>query len=230
MTSPSPILSFDRAAKTRGTHRTPALRGVSLSIASGEVALLVGPSGSGKTTLLALAAGLLLADTGSISVAGSDLARLDAARRRRLRAGRIGMVFQRAHLLPALSVRENVELAGLVADLSRAEAGARADELLEALGIDRLARRRAGELSGGQEQRVAVARALVHRPALLLADEPTASLDTTSGREVARLLCALARQRGAAVIVATHDQRLESIASRRLQLVDGRIDDDVSCP
>jgi putative ABC transport system ATP-binding protein len=209
--------------KTRGfgAHAVSALRGVSLSVAPGEVLLLEGPSGSGKTTLLAVAAGLLTPEEGRVCVAGRSLADLDAGERRRLRARSIGLVFQHAHLLPGLTAVENVTLQAMLAEATPEEAARRARELLEQLDLAAVAGRRPDSLSGGEEQRLAVARALVHRPALVLADEPTASLDTTAGQQVTELL-RLGAAEGAAVVVATHDARLAACASRRVRLLDGR--------
>lgn len=217
------ILELTRVSKVRGTGRrsVEALDGVSLRLAAEEFVLLQGPSGSGKTTLLAVAAGLLTADSGQVLLEGRLLDARGGGRR--IRAARIGLVFQASNLLPGLTARENVLLQAALAGLGREEAGRQADELLEALGVSALATRRPGELSGGEEQRVAVARALVHRPALVLADEPTASLDSASGRAVAELLSLLARARGAVVLVATHDPRLDAYATRRVRILDGRI-------
>jgi len=211
--------------KTRGagSHAVVALRDVSLRVDPGEVVLLEGPSGSGKTTLLAVAAGLLTPERGQVCVAGQWLARLDAAERRRLRARCIGLVFQHAHLLPGLTAVENVALQAMLADLPVDEAMRRARELLERLDLTAVAERRPDSLSGGEEQRLAVARALIHRPAVVLADEPTASLDTAAGQQVAELLLRLGAAEGTAVLLATHDTRLAACATRRVHLLDGRI-------
>lgn len=216
---------MDGVSKTRGrgAHATQALRDASLAVAPGEVVLLEGASGSGKTTLLAVAAGLLTPDTGSVVLAGESLADLLPADRRRYRARVLGFVFQRANLLDELTAWENVELMALVAGRPVVEARRETNTVFEQLEIGHLAPRRPAELSGGEEQRVGVARALVHGPALVLADEPTGNLDSTAGRVVAEALAACARLRGAAVLVATHDARLAPVATRRIPIVDGRV-------
>ena len=218
-------LELREVSKTRGqgAHATRALESVSLEAAAGEIVLLEGPSGSGKTTLLAVAAGLLTADQGEVEVAGAALGRMSAAALRRWRAGNVGFVFQRPRLLEGLSVLENVVLAATLAGMARTAARRDAARLLEELGVGALTARRPSALSGGEEQRVSVARSLVHRPALVLADEPTASLDWASGQAVASHLQRLARERGSALVIATHDVRLEPYADRRVRLVDGCI-------
>jgi putative ABC transport system ATP-binding protein len=220
------VLELIGVCMTRGAGRRAVrvLVDVSLAADPGEFVLVQGPSGSGKTTLLAVAAGLLTPDSGEVLLSGRSLPRVGATQRRRLRARQVGFVFQRSNLLGALSARDNVLTAAALAGMERPEAEREADRLLELLGVAALALRRPAELSGGEEQRVAVARALVHRPAIVFADEPTASLDGASGRTVAESLRGLARQQGTAVIVATHDARLEEFATRRIHLVDGRIE------
>ncbi len=205
----------------RGRAAVQALRGVSLAVAAGELCLLEGPSGSGKTTLIAVAAGLLGADAGEVWLAGRPLHASSPAERRRLRRASVGFVFQRAQLLEQLSVLENILVQADAAGLSRRTAAREAARLLHALGLAELAGRRPAELSGGEEQRAAVARALVHAPQVVFADEPTASLDSANGRAVAALLRELARERGVAVLVATHDARFRELASRSVRLVDG---------
>lgn len=219
-------LELRRLSKRVGTgaHSVCAVRDVSLALSAGEVALLEGPSGAGKTTLLTLAAGLLAPDSGEVWLDGANLGSLALAALRRLRARAVGFVFQRANLLSALTVSENVLVAAALAGLPRQEARARTDRLLERLGLGRLASRLPGRLSCGEEQRVAVARALVHRPAVVLADEPTGSLDAAAGRAVAEALAELAREAGVAVLLATHDLRLREVASRRLHMLDGRVE------
>jgi putative ABC transport system ATP-binding protein len=216
------LVEIDKIRGT-GAHAVTALRDVTLRVDPGEVVLLEGPSGSGKTTLLAVAAGLLTPERGQVCVAGRWLARLDAAERRRLRASSIGLVFQHAHLLPGLNAVENVALQAMLAGVAADEAMRRAHGLLERLALSAIAVRRPESLSGGEEQRLAVARALVHRPAVVLADEPTASLDSAGGQQVTELLLRLGAAEGAAVLLATHDPRLAASATRRVRLLDGRI-------
>jgi len=222
------VLELKNVSKVRGAgrHAVKALDGVSLRLEAKEFVLLQGPSGSGKTTLLAVAAGLLTADSGEVVVEGCPLRAENRTGLRWMRASRFGFVFQRSNLLSNLSARENVLMQAALAGVSQAEGERQADELLEALRLGPLAARRPAELSGGEEQRVAVARALVHRPAVVLADEPTANLDSASGQAVAEQLLWLARARGAAVLAATHDLRLEAYATRRLRIIDGRIHED----
>ncbi len=218
-------LELAGVSKTRGSgrHAVRALTDVSMTVAAREFVLLEGPSGSGKTTVLAIAGGLLSADQGQVVLAGRSLAGASGAALRRCRAEHVGFVFQLPNLLPWLSASQNVVLAGLLARVPPAESERRSDELLSALGIAALAARHPGELSGGEEQRVAVARALVHRPAVILADEPTANLDWAAGQVVAERLRSLAREQGSAVVVATHDARLERYADRIVRLADGRV-------
>ncbi len=206
-----------------GRHAVQALHTVTLVIEAGEFVLLEGPSGSGKTTLLSVAAGLLTPDEGDVTLAGQSLAELSAAERRAHRARNVGFVFQRSNLLDGLSVRENVLVAAEIAGIPRQLGEVTATDLLAALGVDHLAERRPDALSGGEEHRVAVARALVHRPAVVFADEPTGNLDGVSGQAVAKALAELARSDRVAVIVATHDARLRRFADRRLSIVDGTV-------
>ena len=218
-------IRFDGVWTTRGTARraVQVLRDVSFSMCAGELALLIGPSGSGKTTLLGLAAGLLTPQRGRIEIRGVRIDCASQTERRALRAASIGMVFQRPNLLSGLTARENVRLMATIAGMVPSDGDRETDLLLERLGVATLRDRFPHELSGGEEQRVGIARALVHRPAVLLADEPTGSLDGTSGAAVAEMLCGLAAERQAAVLVATHDLRLERYASRCLLLVDGTL-------
>jgi putative ABC transport system ATP-binding protein len=221
----SSALRLDRVSKRRGAGaRTVfALRDVSLVIEPGEVVLLEGPSGSGKTTLLTVAAGLLAADEGEVELAGTPLRGLSNAARRAHRARAVGFVFQRANLLEGLNVRENVVLAAALAGMPRDAALQQAEGLLRTLGIAELGERMPNQVSGGEEHRAAVARALVHRPAVVFADEPTGNLDSVAGRAVAESLVSLARSHAVAVLVATHDARLHAFATRRLYIADGRL-------
>ena len=219
-------LLLEGVSKTRGIgrHAVQALRDISLTVSPGELVLLEGPSGAGKTTLLAVAAGLLSADAGRVILGGLAIDGQQPAARRKHRLRTVGFVFQRANLLGELTVRENVLLMASLADLPRDAAQREVDTLLKELGLAELANRRSTDLSGGEEQRVALARALVHRPPVVLADEPTGNLDGASGRVVAEGLATCARARGAAVLVATHDSRLAPFATRHLRIVDGRLD------
>ena len=217
-------LELRGVGKTRGSGRQAvrALSDVNLRLEPGELVLLEGPSGSGKTTLLSVAAGLLTPDEGTVTLAGHELGPLSPAARRTVRARHVGFVFQRANLLEGLCVRDNVALAGALAGMPRDRAEAEADRLLAALGIAELFDRSPSHLSGGEEHRVAVARALVHTPAVVLADEPTGNLDSASGRSVAEALRSLAAH--SAVLVASHDTRLHPFATRRLWIEDGRLE------
>ena len=219
-------LSLEGVAKRRGSGRrsVQVLHDVTLQLSPGEFVLVEGPSGSGKTTLLGVAGGVLTADAGRVLVADQSLSALPRSQQRRIRACHVGLVFQRANLLSGLTARDNIVLMGTIAGMTEHDAGREADRLLASLDMSELAGRRPNELSGGEEQRVAVARALVHHPAVVLADEPTGSLDAAAGHAVAESLAALARERQSAVLVGTHDARLAQFATRRLQIVDGRIE------
>lgn len=217
-------LKLTGVTKSRGTgrHRVRAITDVDLEVDCGELVLVQGPSGSGKTTLLAVAGGLLSADQGNVRLAGVNIGKQTPAEARRVRARLVGFVFQRANLLPQITVAENVIVQADLAGLDRRDARKEAWALLSDLGIAHLAKRRPAELSGGEEQRAAVARALVHGPAVVLADEPTASLDSASGRAVAEQLQRLAAERDTAVVAATHDPRLARYGSRIVFLEDGQ--------
>jgi len=197
-----------------------AVGGVDLDVHPGEVVLLMGPSGSGKTTLLLMLGAMLRPTAGVIQVGGLDIARAPERRLPGLRARRFGFVFQDFNLLSALTVAENVELACNLAGTGHA-AHQRARALLERVGLGHRLGFRPEQLSGGEKQRVAIARALANNPPVILADEPTANLDSAIGRQVARLLRQLATQDHRAVVIVSHDTRLEEIADRVLWLEDG---------
>jgi len=222
------MLEFDDVVKSYGSGATEvrALRGVTLSVAPGEFVAVMGPSGCGKSTLLHLAGALETPSAGAISVAGSKLADLDTAGRSELRRRDVGFVFQRLNLIPALTAVENVmlplELAGEPARTARG----RAIEALEAMGLHEQLDRYPDDFSGGQQQRIAIARAVVGERKLLLADEPTGSLDTASGDEVIELIAALPERNGTAVVLVTHEPRFASWADRAIFLRDGRIVDE----
>ncbi|MDQ1559464.1 MAG: lipoprotein-releasing system ATP-binding protein [Pyrinomonadaceae bacterium] len=199
------------------------LRGVSFALGAGEMLAVMGASGAGKSTLLHLLGGLDVADGGRARLGEIELTSAGGAELARVRNEQVGFVFQFHHLLPDLSALENVALPLLVARRKPREARAAASAMLEAVGLSARASHRPGELSGGEQQRAAVARALVHAPRLVLADEPTGNLDARAGAEVAALLSTLARTRGAAVIVATHNEQLAAACDRTLVLRDGRV-------
>jgi len=206
----------------------PALDGVTLAIAHGEAVAVLGPSGSGKSTLLNLVAGLDRPTAGSVTVAGRRIDKLGEARSARFRRAHIGLVFQFFHLLDELTVLENAALPARLAGVPRRTALSRAETLLDRLGLAGHRRAYPSRLSGGERQRVAVARALVNRPALLLADEPTGALDTAAGQDVKELLLELHREEGQTIIVVTHDPILaQGLATRVVRLVDGRVAEDV---
>lgn len=208
----------------QGGVRIDVLRGIDLAIQPGEIVALLGPSGSGKSTLLQ-AVGLLEGGFGgSLRIAGVEAAALSADDRTDLRRDRIGFVYQFHHLLPDFTAQENVVLPQLVAGASEADATVRAVELLTALGLGARLDHRPSQLSGGEQQRVAVARALANRPALVLADEPTGNLDEATADRVFEEFLELVRGQNSAALVATHNERLAARMDRVLRLHDGRVD------
>jgi putative ABC transport system ATP-binding protein len=221
--SRDPVLGVTGLTKTfgQGELAVTAVGGVDLDVHPGEVVLIMGPSGSGKTTLLLMLGAMLRPTAGVIRVAGLDLARAPERRLPALRAHRFGFVFQDFNLLSALTVAENVELACNLAGVTGHTARQRARALLERVGLSQRLGFRPEQLSGGEKQRVAIARALANDPPLILADEPTANLDSAIGRQVARLLRQLATEDRRAVVIVSHDRRLEEIADRVLWLEDG---------
>ena len=204
-----------------GDLAVDAVRGVSLTADAGEVVLIMGPSGSGKTTLLLMLGALLRPPAGSIIVNGTDLAAAPERHLPKLRATHLGFVFQDFNLLGALDAQENVELACNLAGVTGRAATERAGALLERVGLTNRLAFRPDQLSGGEKQRVSIARALANDPAVLLADEPTANLDSGHGHNIGRLLRRLATEDGRCVIVVSHDERLRDIADRVLWLEDG---------
>lgn len=222
----SPTIEISDVTK-RYDGGPPALAGVSLSVDAGEAVAILGRSGSGKSTLLNLVAGLDKPTSGTVTVEGVRVDGLSESASARYRRARIGMVFQFFNLLDDLNVIDNVLLPAQLAGLGAGEAARRAAQLLSYLGIERHAAAYPGRLSGGERQRVAVARALINRPALLLADEPTGALDTASSSEVRELLADLNRD-GQTILLVTHDLALaEACATRTVELVDGRVARDI---
>jgi lipoprotein-releasing system ATP-binding protein len=208
---------------TQGGETIEVLRGVDLAVQPGEIVALLGPSGSGKSTLLQ-AVGLLEGGfQGSIMIAGTEAAKLDAHGRTLVRRDQLGFVYQFHHLLPDFNATENVVLPQLVHGASREAADARAVDLLTQLGLGHRLTHRPSQLSGGEQQRVAVARALANRPALILADEPTGNLDETTADIVFAEFLRLVREEGSAALVATHNERLAARMDRVLRLHEGRL-------
>jgi putative ABC transport system ATP-binding protein len=209
-----------------GAVETKALNDVSLSIAEGEFTALVGPSGSGKTTLLQLIGCLDKPDRGTVNIKGQDVTRLTANQRADLRRERIGFIFQFFALVPVLTAYENVELPLLLSGVKPKERRERVMELLEAVGVSHRANHRPDQMSGGEQQRVAIARALAPRPVLVLADEPTANLDTANGQQAMEIMRRLNEETGTAFVYATHDPRVVAFAQRVVKMRDGSIVDN----
>jgi putative ABC transport system ATP-binding protein len=229
---PEPSSNLEPAIRCRGLAKTfgsgdtrvQALRGIDLEIMPGAITLLVGPSGCGKTTLISLIAGLLDPSEGSLLVLGKDLTALDPRALVDFRGLNLGFVFQQYNLLPALNAAENACLPLLVAGIARRKALVAARAALARVGLEDRAHSYPAELSGGQQQRVAIARALVHKPRLLVCDEPTAALDAHAGRRVMELFSEVAVEPDRAVIIVTHDNRILHYGQRIIHMSDGQID------
>jgi putative ABC transport system ATP-binding protein len=215
------VVEARRLVKSFGA--TPALRGLDLAVEAGEVVAVLGPSGSGKSTLLHCLAGLASPDAGEVQYDGRPLYELSDRDRTRLRRSEIGVVFQYGQLVPELTAAENVALPLVLARRGRAEAVAAARTWLERVGVAGVGDARPGELSGGQAQRVAVARALVTEPRLVVADEPTGALDSLAAEQVMELVTSIARESGTTVLLVTHDLRVASYADREVVLRDGQL-------
>jgi putative ABC transport system ATP-binding protein len=222
MSGESPLLQGRALHKAYG--RTKALRGASVTVEAGEVVAVTGPSGSGKSSLLLCLAGVLRPETGEVTYAGTRLDDLSETRRTQLRRREFGLVLQFGQLVPELTAEQNVALPLLLEKHRRAAATAAARGWLERLGALHLAHATAGEMSGGEQQRVAVARALVTDPKVVFADEPTGALDTVSSEEVLAALLAATRSTGATLVVVTHDNRVAARADREVVLRDGVVE------
>jgi putative ABC transport system ATP-binding protein len=220
----TPVLEARDLVKTFGN--TPALRGASLSVARGEILAIMGPSGSGKSTMLHCMAGIFTPDQGTVSYDGRQLSAMSETERTRLRRTDFGFVFQFGQLVPELSAADNIALPLLLNRKPRKASYATAAQWLDKLGLGDKGARRTGELSGGEAQRVAVARALALEPAVLFADEPTGSLDSLTGEKVMDLLVTLARSSGTTVVVVTHDARVAAYAERIVLVRDGKVSAD----
>jgi putative ABC transport system ATP-binding protein len=206
-----------------GDTAVEAVRDVSLSVRAGEFAAIAGPSGSGKTTLLAMLGGLLTATRGRVVVAGTDISRWNEAQRARFRRERVGFVFQGFNLVPYLTAEQNLLVIPSISGKVSAETRARARQLLQELGIEKRAGHLPGELSGGERQRVAIGRALMNDPLLVLVDEPTSNLDSERGNEVVRSLAEEVKMRNKIGIMVTHDRRMLTHVDRVLEMADGRL-------
>ncbi|MFF0251695.1 ABC transporter ATP-binding protein [Micromonospora zamorensis] len=203
--------------------QTPALRGASVAVDEGEILAIMGPSGSGKSTLLHCLAGILVPDSGEILFDGARIDAMAETQRSSLRRDRFGFVFQFGQLVPELTAVENVALPLLLSGVRRKQALPKARAWFARLGLDGLEQRRSGELSGGQAQRVALARGLVAEPQVLFADEPTGALDSLTGEQVMDLLVRAAREQGTTVILVTHEPRIAAYADREVMVRDGRV-------
>ena len=211
---------------TQGSLEVQALRGLDLTVRKGEFTALIGPSGSGKTTTLNLVGGLDSPTSGSVIVEGVDLGALNRKALSRLRRDRIGFVFQSYNLIPVLTAYENAEMVMWVQGVPVRERRERVMDLLHAVGLDGMEDRKPTELSGGQQQRVAIARAIASDPAVVLADEPTANVDSETAETLISLMETLNRDRGVTFLFSTHDHRVVERVKRVVRLVDGRVDSD----
>lgn len=225
MSPASPVISLQGLSKAyrMGEVRVPALLEASLSLAAGEVLALTGPSGSGKTTLLNLAGLIDTPDSGCYLLDGRDVSQLDEQARTQLRRDAIGFIFQGFNLVPVMTVADNVDYPLFLAGVDAARRKARVAAMLEKVGLAAQAKRRPDALSGGQRQRVAVARALIKHPRLVIADEPTANLDSQTADQIIALIRDLCRDEGAACLVATHDGRMTASCDRVVRMQDGCI-------
>ena len=220
-----PVVELRAVHKTYrlGLHVIPALQGVDLTVRRGEMLAVTGPSGSGKSTILNLCGLIDTADSGEILLGGSPVAQADEIQRTLLRRDALGFVFQNFNLVPVMTVAENVDFPLFIAGVPAAERRERVAAQLQAVGLLDHAQHRPDALSGGQRQRVAIARALVKRPRLVIADEPTASLDSHTADQVLELMRERCQAEGAAFVIATHDPRLSQRCDRVLALLDGRL-------
>ena len=223
--SETPALYLEKLSRRYGGGETAVevLNGAELALYPGEAVALVAPSGAGKSTLLHLAGLLETPDSGEVYVAGQPTSRMSDSQRTGLRRSRIGFVYQFHHLLPEFTAEENIVLPQMIAGLSRAEAGARARELLAFLGLDARAHHRPAELSGGEQQRVAIARALANAPRVLLADEPTGNLDPKTADHVFSTLVSLVKASRVAALIATHNMEIAARMDRRVTIREGRV-------
>ena len=224
----APVVELEEVAKVyqQGDQQVDALRGITMTMRSGEFTALSGPSGSGKTTALNLIGALDTPTSGTVRLEGADLGTLNRKELSHLRRDRIGFVFQAYNLLPVLSAYENAEIVMAVQGVAEAERKKRVMDLLARVGLEGMEHRRPSELSGGQQQRVAIARAIAAEPAVVLADEPTANVDSATAESLLEMMETLNRDNGVTFLFSTHDPRVMARARRLIRLVDGRIDKD----
>jgi putative ABC transport system ATP-binding protein len=224
------VVKADNVVKDYGLNgqTVHALRGVNLEFQGGEFAAIAGPSGSGKSTFMHLAGCLDTLTGGSMVIGGSDTAKMDKNQLALLRRHSIGFIFQAYNLIPVLSVEENISFPLTLMGAGQKEIKERTAKVLHDVGLEGMAKRRPKEMSGGQQQRVVIARELVKKPALILADEPTANLDSTIGREILELMLALNKAEGTTFIFSTHDQMVMDYARRLVHIRDGQIESDES--
>ena len=215
------MIQLRNITKSFGTLQV--LKGIDLDISRGEIVSIVGPSGAGKTTLLQIMGTLDAPDTGTVVIDGTDVTRLGQRDMARFRNQRLGFVFQFHQLLPEFTAVENVMIPAMIAGVSKRAAHERAMELLRFLSLDERAEHKPNELSGGEKQRVAVARALVNNPAVILADEPSGSLDTQNKQELHQLFFDLRDRMGQTFVIVTHDEQLAALTDRKIEMRDGRI-------
>ena len=222
------VLHLENASRiyVQGEQTVRALNQVTLTLRRGEFVAVAGPSGSGKTTLLNLAAGLDTPSSGRVILKGNDLSRMTRRQKARLRLEEVGFIFQAYNLIPVLSARENAEFVLLLRGMPREEREPRVGRVLEQVGLRGLEKRRPAELSGGEQQRVAVARAIVAEPSLVLADEPTANLDSATAFALLDLMEQLNRENGTTFLFSTHDLRVMKRAHRLIKLLDGEVESD----
>ena len=224
----APVVTLEKVSKVyqQGHQQVEALRGLSMSVSGGEFTAISGPSGSGKTTALNLIGALDTPTSGTVRLEGTDLGSLNRKELSRVRRDRIGFVFQGYNLLPVLSAYENAEIVMAVQGIDQAERRRRVLALLARVGLEGLENRRPSELSGGQQQRVAIARAIAAKPALVLADEPTANVDSATADTLLDMMEGLNSDQGVTFLFSTHDPRVMDRARRVIRLVDGRIESD----
>ena len=212
----------------KGVAEVIAVNQLSLNIEYGEFTAIIGPSGSGKSTLLNLIGGLDISDEGQIILAGNNLASMSGKKMSDFRRDHIGFIFQAYNLIPVLSAAENIEYIMLLQGISNAERSKRVEEMLQLVGLEGLGNRRPSELSGGQQQRVAVARAMASKPEIILADEPTANLDSKTGASLLDMMKGLNEEKGVTFVFSTHDEMIMKRAKRLIHLRDGSIERDES--